>query len=470
MAKLGCPSLGSESFAQIGIVKRIAVVGAGWAGLTAALSLQRLGHTVTLYERSPAHQGAGGRASTAYTAGERAPFAIDNGQHVMLGAYRDALALFKTLGINTEHAFLRLPATWFVPGQLDIAIASWVDKNSKLWNAGFLKQIPIALALFKSSPFMYWPALLLAAIRLQLGHPSSDESVTQWLARLKFPPLFIEHLWLPLCYATLNTPPSSASATVFKRVINDGLLTGSRAAAMLVPRSDLGSLFPQEALAELSRHHATLKLGFGVERIEIRDGAIAIYADHAVHEYDAVVCATSAKDAARVLPANCISVSLQTLATQAPEPITTIHLNVGVSVHLPKPVCVLPEPLENTHPIQHAVVIDRSTLQLSQNGWLTVVLSCSGLALTHGHDELIQSALNRLKECFPDLALPSRCEGLVIHAKQATFACTAGLLRPSIATTDPRIVLAGDYVAGDYPATLEGAVRSGLKAAALLND
>ncbi len=470
MAQLGCPSLGSESLAYIGIVKRFAVVGAGWAGLTAALSLQRHGHIVTLYERSPAHQGAGGRASTAYAAGERAPFAIDNGQHVMLGAYRDTLALFETLGINTEHVFLRLPAAWFVPGQLDIAISSWADKPHPLWNAGFLKQAPIARALFKSSPFNYWSTLLFAAIRLQWLNPKPDETVTQWLARLKFPTLFSDHLWFPLCYATLNTPPSSASAIVFKRVIHDGLLAGNNAAAMLVPRSDLGSLFPHHALAELSRNQATLKLGVGVESIEVRNSSIAIHTRDETHEYDAIVCATSAKDAARLLPAYCISASLETLATQAPEPITTIHLNVGAGLHLPKPVCVLPEPVESSHPIQHAVAIDRSTLQDSQIGWLTVVLSCSGLALTHSHDELIQAALNRLKECFPALALPSSCEGLVIHAKQATFACTAGLLRPSMATTDTRIVLAGDYVAGDYPATLEGAVRSGLKAAALLND
>jgi hydroxysqualene dehydroxylase len=448
-------------------VKHIAVVGAGWAGLSAALTLQRRGHTVTLYERSPAHQGAGGRASTAYSKGGRAPFAIDNGQHVLLGAYRDTLALFASLKIQNEQAFLRIPATWYVPEHLDISIATWADKHGaqNLWNDGPFKQIPMALALFKASPVMQWPYLLAAAIRLQLISPQATETVTQWLARLKFPKLFNEQLWLPLCYATLNTPPHTANASVFQRVIQDGLLAGSQAAAMLVPRTDLGSLLPKQALNELSRHGALLKLGCAVERIESFSTGVRVYAEGNSVTYDALICATSAKDAARLLPAACISAELNTMAAQAPEPITTIHLNLGEAIRLPKVVCVLPEPADSRNPIQHAVAIDRSSLETDQKGWLTVVLSCSGVALSQSHETLIQAALTRLKACFPALVWPSSCEGVVIHAKQATFACRVDVLRPAMSTADPRIFLAGDYVAGDYPATLEGAVRSGFRAA-----
>jgi hydroxysqualene dehydroxylase len=456
-------------------MRHIAVIGAGWAGLSAALTLQRQGHAITLYERSPAKgehfQGAGGRASTAYAAGERAPFAIDNGQHVMLGAYRDTLRLFESLGIPSEQAFLRLPAAWYLPGQLDIAMAPWADSRaaSSPWNTGLFKQLPMAKALFNASPVSQWPALLAAAIRLQTKHPRLDETVLDWLARLRFPSVFNEQLWLPLCYATLNTPPRSASARVFKRVIQDGLLAGSQAAAMLVPRLDLGSLLPQHVLLELQRNGATLKLGVGVAQITAKPQAITVLADGETLSYDALVCATSAKDAARLLPSDCITPALQSLAQQAPEPISTVHLNVGTALRLPKAVCVLPEPIDARDPIQHAVVIDRACLDPSQAAWLTVVLSCSGQALGINHDALIQAALARLNTCLPALAWPSQCQGQVIHAKQATFACTAGLLRPAVRTAQPAIVLAGDYVAGDYPATLEGAVRSGLAAAAAIS-
>ncbi len=446
-------------------MRRIAVIGAGWAGLAAALTLQRQGHHVTVYERSPAHQGAGGRASTAYAAGERAPFAIDNGQHVLLGAYSATLALFESLDIHVEQVFLRLPAAWIVPQHLNIAIPQWSDSAGF---AGILKQMPIAMALFKASNVKQWPALLAAAVRLQWLAPAPNETVTDWLKRLEFPTIFNEQLWLPLCYATLNTPPSSASAAVFKRVIQDGLLAGSQAAAMLVPRTDLGSLLPKPALATLGRAGATLKLGAAVNGVELNGSTVLVHGEHETNPYDGLICATSAKDAARILPEPCIHAALRALAAHAPEPISTVHLNLGMDFRLPQAVCVLPEPHDASNPISHAVAIDRSALDAAQTGWVTVVLSCSAAALGHSHEALIQGALERLIACFPSLSFPSQCSGVVIHAKQATFACTAGLARPPATTASPLIVLAGDYVAGDYPATLEGAVRSGVSAAALI--
>ncbi len=456
------------------IEKKIAVIGAGWAGLAGALTLQRQGHHVTVYDRAPAvgtdFQGAGGRASTAYADGEKAPFAIDNGQHVLLGAYTETLAVFKSLGIDTEQAFLRLPAAWHVPQGLSIGLPAWGDSIHPrgIWASSPLKQLPLAVALFKATPLRDWTALAAAALQLQLCKPQHTETVSQWLARLKFPRVFDEQLWLPLCYATLNTPPERACATVFKRVIQDGLLAGSYNAAMLVPRLDLGALLPARALQHLAAQGAAFQLGTAVLSVEPSDQGVTVLSGKGAAIYDAVLCATTAKDAARILPDSSICPALQALSQQAPEPITTIHLNVGVECKLPKAVMILPEPTQTDNSIQHAVVIDRSALDAAQTGWLTVVLSCSSAALNHSRSALIAAALQRLCDCFPTLKWPSVCEGMVIHAKQATFACDAGMERPAAQRHDARIVLAGDYVAGIYPATLEGAVCSG-KAAALLN-
>ncbi len=451
-------------------VAAVAVIGAGWAGLSAALSLQRQGHQVTLYERAPNPHKAGGRASTAYAAGEKAPFAIDNGQHVLLGAYTETLRLFESLDINIDQSFLRIPAAWHVPQGLSIQIPQWGDSKYPrgLWSSSWLKQLPLATALFKTTPVGQWPALAAAALRLQLCKPRTAETVLQWLERARFPANFDEQLWQPLCYATLNTPPDRASATVFHRVIQDGLLAGSYAAAMLVPRGDLGALLPAKALQTLQAMGATLRLGAGVSRIETTAQGVTIHSDDKSLNYDALVCATSAKDAARILPPTCVCPALRGLATQLPETITTIHLNIGDGAHLPYAVNILPEPSDGTNPIQHAVAMDRGYLSPEQKGWITVVLSCSTPALAHSHDALIALALQRLQHCFTKLSFPAQCKGLVIHAKQATFACEAGLMHPTAQTANGRIVLAGDYVAGIYPATLEGAVRSGLVAATIL--
>jgi protoporphyrinogen oxidase len=353
---------------------------------------------------------------------------------------------------------------------LNIALPAWGDSQHPrgVWASSPLKQLPLAVALFKATPLRDWAALAGAALRLQWLKPHATETVSQWLRRLKFPTLFDEQLWLPLCYATLNTPPERASAVVFKRVIQDGLLTGSFNAAMLVPRTDLGALLPARALQQLTAQGAELRLGSSVLAIETTAVGLTVRTNSETSRFDALVCATTAKDAARILPASSVCPALQAMAQQAPEPISTVHLNVGLGYTLPKVVMILPEPMQTDNPIQHAVVIDRSTLDAAQAGWLTVVLSCSSIALNHSKEDLIAAALQRLRDCFPTLELPLACEGVVIHAKQATFACESNMARPAAQRRDARIVLAGDYVAGVYPATLEGAVRSAKVAVELL--
>jgi protoporphyrinogen oxidase len=426
---------------------------------------------ITATRRGSDFQGAGGRASTSYAAGEKAPFAIDNGQHVLLGAYTETLALFESLDIDIAQAFLRLPAAWQVPQGLSISLLAWGDSFHQrgIWASSPVKQLPLALALFKATPLRDWAALALGALRLQLSKPHQAKTVSQWLERLNFPAIFNEQLWLPLCYATLNTAPERASARVFKRVIQDGLLAGSFNAAMLVPRTDLGALLPARALQQLTAQGAELRLGSSVLAIETTAAGLTVRTNSETSRFDALVCATTAKDAARILPASSVCPALQAMAQQAPEPITTVHINVGFGCILPKVVMILPEPMQTDNPIQHAVVIDRSALNVAQAGWLTVVLSCSSEALKNSKESLIAATLQRLRDCFPTLKLPTVCEGVVIHAKQATFACEAGTQRPAAQRRDARIVLAGDYVAGIYPATLEGAVRSGITAAKLLN-
>jgi hypothetical protein len=344
---------------------------------------------------------------------------------------------------------------------------------------------------------------LLAALRLLFYRVKPQETVQQWLTRLQFPAPFDEALWQPLCYATLNTPPDTASAAVFKRVVQDGLLSGSYCAAMLVPRLDLGAIFPAKALAKLAAGGAVLRLGCGVDSVQINTDTdtftdtVKVCSGSETAQFDAVICATTPKDACRILPASCISVALKNLAQQACEPITTIHIKLNLVIncvnfnlsppYLSAAVLILPEPevLKDTAcPIQNAVVIDRSYLDAAQQGWFTLVLSSSHAALACSQADLMRAAVLRLQTLCPKLRGANFVEGVVIHAKQATFSCTATLERPTLHTAHRRLLLAGDYVLTDtdidsktktktktkvYPATLEGAVRSGLAVAKLIS-
>jgi hydroxysqualene dehydroxylase len=475
-------------------MSRVAIIGAGWAGLTAALSLQAQGCHVTLYERSPAKWGAGGRASTVYPAGEKAPFALDNGQHVLLGAYTDTLTILKTLGINMDTAFLRVPAAWYMPHTLKIILPTWGDatKPRGLWAKGWLKRLPLILALLNATTYEHHCAItprfltrlarLMAALRLYLYRPKHQETVNEWLKRLSFPAPFDAGLWQPLCYATLNTPPNIASAKVFKRVIQDGLLSGSYCAAMLVPRIDLGAMFPILAVKKLQRGGAIVHLGCSVDSVSFNtQGLPYVKAASKSNVFDQVICATTAKDAYRILPTECIrstlssSYTLNYFSQQTSHPITTIHLQLSTATkgHILKAaVLILPDPTDsnqNTQALHNAVLIDRSYLDATQSGWLTLVLSCSQQTLSPSNSDWIHAAKLRLGQVFPDLIKVSVLNGIVIHAKQATFSCTADLVPPSCRTTSHRLVLAGDYLT-DYPATLEAAVKSGLRAATIVSQ
>jgi predicted NAD/FAD-binding protein len=489
-------------------MRKIAVIGAGWAGLTAALNLQARGYHITLYERSPKLLGIGGRASTAYRAGDKAPFAIDNGQHVLLTAYSETLALLKAVNLDVDTAFLRLPANWYMPDLLHIKLPSWGDavRPNHLWATGFLKQIPLLIAMLNASVNNNQPTLieqysrLKAAIRLLIDSPKPQETVQQWLIRLNFPASFNTALWQPLCYATLNTPPNIASAFIFKQVIKDGLLAGSYQAAMLVPRNDLGATLPDLALKKLSSKGAILQLGTAVESVVIDDNTndnvnnninninnindntdkkrskLSIYTRDSSVQFDGVVCATTAKDAVRLLPIHCISDALNQAAVQATEPITTIHLKLNVAHHdtqhlLTSAVLIMPDADRldaKVSSIQNAVILDRSYLVAEHLGWLTLVLSSSHMAIKQSKSDLVNAAINRLVQVFPCLSQATIVDSVVIHAKQATFSCTTTLVRPSTQTAHPTIVLAGDYIYNAnalYPATLEGAVRNGHLAA-----
>lgn len=487
---------------------KIAIIGAGWSGISAALTVQSKGHDVTIYERSPSKLGIGGRASTAYKAGEKAPFAIDNGQHVLLGAYHETLNTLKHFGIPIEQEFLRLPANWHVPNILSITLPTWGDapQTHHRWATGPLKCLPILIALINATHYTknqsYIPhlftvlnrniACLQAAIRLFIDHPKPKETVNQWLKRLKFPEPFNQALWQPLCYATLNTPPEIASAITFKQVIKHGLLSGSHNAAMLIPRNDLGETLPKLALKKLNEHGVLLHLGTAVEAITIADNHLAthgsnqkisIHTHHHQAIFDGVICATTAKDAIRLLPKSCISNELYNIATQTAQPITTIHLKWSLTHHLTthlleKALLIIPDPQSSDinsnhilHSIVNAVVLDRSYLNPNQLGWLTMVLSSSHKALQYSKSDLINAATQRLQDLFPILNQATVLDSILIHAKQATFNCHANLIRPSVKTTHAGIVLAGDYVNNInaiYPATLEMAVLNGQLAANIL--
>jgi squalene-associated FAD-dependent desaturase len=435
--------------------RRVAVVGGGWAGCAAAVALLDAGSKVTLFEAARA---LGGRARAIETNGRL----LDNGQHIMLGAYGDTLRLMRRVGVDPRQALLRLPLQMrypdngdgmdFVAPRLPAPLHVLV---ALLRARGLDAADKLALARFSTTArWMGW----------QLHN---DCSVAELLVRYDQTERLVRLMWRPLCLAALNTPPERASAQVFLAVLRDSLGAHRAASDMLIPRVLLDAVFPQAAATYLEQRGASVRTGSRVEALGPVSGTWCLHAGTDVQTFDAVVLATPPWQTAALLRPLAGAADIVTrLDAFEYEPIATVYLQYPAGVRLPLPFCALADaPAENRW---GQFVFDRGQLDPGQDGLLAVVISGADAAAELGQDALITAIAAQLADAFALPALATPQWSRTITEKRATFACTPGLVRPPNATALPGLALAGDYTACDYPATLEAAVRSGAAAASII--
>jgi len=437
--------------------RTIAVVGGGWAGCAAAVELTHRGHRVVVFESA---RTLGGRARLVEHNGVR----LDNGQHILLGAYSETLRMMKLVGIDGKQAVLRLPLQMRYPpdtGGMDF-VAPRLPAPLHLLFAllrarGLSRDDKLALARFSTTArWMGW----------QLN---TDCTVSELLERFDQTARLTQLMWRPLCIAALNTPPERASAQVFLNVLRDSLGARRAASDMLIPRTDLTALFPHHAAAYVQHHGGIVATGTTVNAIRCEGIHWRIETANAVNApgngdlFDGVVIATQTSHAAALLddllPDNPVPAFDY-------EPITTCYLQYSPATRLPLPFFALLDSAAENRWGQF--VFDRGQLEQTQAGLLAVVVSASTDAIALGHKALAGAVAAQLAEVLklPQLANPLWTQ--VISEKRATFSCRPGLVRPDNTTPLRGLVLAGDYTAGDYPATLEGAIRSAVAAAQLV--
>ncbi|WP_288381273.1 hydroxysqualene dehydroxylase HpnE [uncultured Massilia sp.] len=434
---------------------RVAVVGGGWSGCAAASELARGGADVTLLESARA---LGGRARGVEVQGRM----LDNGQHILLGAYGETLRLMKEVGVDPDAALLRLPVQMRYPfpqqnGGMDFVAPRWPAPfhlmAALLRAKGLTRADKLALARFNSAAkMMGW----------ELYH---DCSVTELLDRFDQTPNLNRLLWHPLCIAALNTPPERASSKVFLAVLRDSLGARRRAASdMLLPRTDMGRLFPQAAAKYIEGYGGSVRLGVKAEALAAHDNGWQLTLNGSLETFDAVVLATPATVSASLLAPHPEAAELSAqLGGFGYEPIATCYLQYDPSLRLELPFyALLDDPGRNRW---GQFAFDRGQLDANHPGLLGVVVSAAGDAASLKQDALASSIAAQLAQDLrrPELAAPQWSR--VITEKRATFSCTPGLARPGVDTPLPGVLLAGDYTASDYPATLETAVRSGVAAA-----
>lgn len=425
----------------------LAVIGAGWAGLAAAVRLHKSGHELRVYEAAPA---PGGRARPVVPPGEKHP--IDNGQHLLLGAYEQTLALMRELGVDLQTAFhtqtLALQSAdgrfclklWKLPAPLHYMGPALAGQGLAGWR-GRLHLLRVALSL----------------------HSQETRHLTaaRWLDSLGCPEKLMSQLWAPLCLAALNTPIQQADTILFRRVLRESLGAGADASRMLIPRSLLHELWPAQAckiLGERLVRHTVRRIEPGPAGSWLVDGT----------RHAGVVLATPFETTRRLLQGlDGASDYLSGWPRMKHSAIGTLTLFLehpwqsGINMAM-----LWDDPARGKW---GQWVFDRSSTAIDHRDQCLVHVVISGAERYAGEDGhmIAGGIIAQLREQLAR-PLPAIRKHLLITEKRATFDAVPGLQRPGTTSPWRGLVLAGDWTDTAYPAVLEGAVRSGLRAADVL--
>ena len=453
---------------------KLAIVGGGWAGMAAAVAAADRGIDVTVFE---AARVLGGRARALQaTRPDGVALMLDNGQHILIGAYSESLRLMRQVGLAPEHNLIALPLALPYPDGGGLQTPSWAAPlpapldalvaiaTARGWSWGERLALVRTSLVWRRSGFACAPALTVGDLCAALPRRVMDELIE------------------PLCVSALNLPAAQASAQVFLRIMRDALfgpkVGGWSASSLLLPRVDLSALFPQAAARWLQTthpHSSRVHLGARVTGLRPTEGSWSLRHQQSgqtlEQDFDAVIWATGAAPAAQALKAAGsdlqahqanIGARLIAWAVEAAAldftAITTVYA-WAAGARLPAPMLAL----RNSAQAPAQFVFDRGQLNPADagaQGVLAFVISAS-----HGERDALESAV--LRQASEQLGLATLQPIQTVVDKRATFACTPSLHRPAQAIA-PGLWAAGDYVAGPYPATLEGAVRSGLDAVACL--
>ena len=376
----------------------------------------------------------------ATVAGE--PVALDNGQHILIGAYAETLRMMRDLGVDEAGSFLRLPLTMQFPDGSGLKLPDWpapLDAfagivSAKGWSlADKLSLLRVALG---------W--------RLAGFRCAPEQSVSDLCRDLS--PNVIASLIEPLCVSALNTPIGRASGQVFLRVMHDALFAQNGGSNLLLPRRDLSALLPDAALHWVTAQGGKVCLGVRVQSVAPVASGWELRAD-SCSTFDRIVLGCPPNEAARLVQGSGVPADVwlaQALGLQH-EALSTVYAH-SPQARLRQPMLALRS--NAAEPAQFA--FDRGQLGGPAGLFAFVVSASTGTSALLTEQVLAQAARQ--------LGLTDLQAVQTIVEKRATFACTPALERPASDIANG-LSACGDYIAGPYPATLEGAVQSGIEAA-----
>jgi squalene-associated FAD-dependent desaturase len=427
----------------------VAVVGGGLAGLAAACALGSTGFRVTLFERRPY---LGGRASSYQHPGTGE--VVDNCQHVLFGCCTNLVEFYRRIGVDDKiHWFNQM--TFVEPGG----------------RATVMNESRLPAPLHTAPAFLRFPFLdvidkiaIARALAALIPLPLRDngQSFLTWLQSHGQTEKSIERFWKPILVSALNEEIDRVSLSAAAQVVRESMRSPN-ARHMGVPQIPLTDLY-DAARAYIESHGGEVKFRTSAESFRTELSHVQLGVGGREETFDYVVLALPFDGLASILPNTSASQPLRdSLSRFETSPITGIHLWFDREIS----------------DLEHAVLLDRtiqwmfhkSKLQKRDNNghgsYVELVVSSSKTLVEKSKQEIVDLAVGELREFFPAARGANLVKSTVIKEVHATYSPTPGidLNRPRPETIWPRVFLAGDWTATGWPATMEGAVRSGYLAA-----
>jgi zeta-carotene desaturase len=455
-------ALSQSSLSSQAATPSTAIVGGGLAGLAAACALSAGGFRVTLFERRPY---LGGRASSYQHPGTGE--VVDNCQHVLFELCTNLIDFYRKIGIAEK--------------------IRWFDSMTFIEPGGrqsILKPSALPAPFHLTPAFLAFPflnprdkiALVRALTPLLLGQPKDDgTSFHDWLRRHHQTPAAIERFWKPILVSALSEDLERISVPYAAQVVRESMKS-REARLMGVPTVPLTDLY-NAAADFIVAHRGEVRLRNPIESFQPTECGVRLKVQGSEEDFEYVVLAVPFDSLAKLLPDSTESAELrEKVSCFETSPITGVHFWFDREI-TDLPHAVLLERtiqwmfhkslLLSSRVLQdHSFRNDAADLE-PRYDYLELVISSSKALINKSRQEVIDLALAELREFFPAASEANLVKATVIKEVNATFSPTPGIdtYRPPAPTRWPRIFLAGDWTATGWPATMEGAVRSGYLAA-----
>jgi squalene-associated FAD-dependent desaturase len=428
----------------------VAIAGGGLAGLAAGYALAEAGFRVTLFERRPY---LGGRASSYQHPGTGE--IVDNCQHVLLGCCTNLIDFYRRTGVENRIRWYD-SLTFLEPG----------GRASVIRPSGLPAPLHAAPAFLRANCLNFADKLAIgrAMAALAPAAPAErGETFLAWLKRHGQTEQAIERFWKTILVSALNEDVDQVSVPYAAQVIRESFLKSAAAGRMGVPTVPLTQLYGAAGDAIRARG-GDVQFRAGVESFRAHPSEVSVTVNGQEKKFDYLVLAVSFDVLARTLPDSPAATPLRDMLSHfTTSPITGIHLWFD----------------RNISDLDHAVLLDRTIqwmfhksrlLETRGNGggsYVELVVSSSRSLVEKSRGEIVELAEKELREFFAAAREANLLKATVIKEVHATYSPRPGVdqHRPRPETAWPRVFLAGDFVATHWPATMEGAVRSGYLAA-----